>query len=113
MGLFGSMSKLKRDPVQKGRPLLLNPDGSFSTEESITITDPRINGGAPTNIPSIWGGRRYDEENAVLQALQSKLQFDAYKNIDEAVWAARMRSEMLGRVRGNEAEKLRRGLLAK
>src|SRR5688500_10951296 len=45
------------------RPILDNGDGSYSTEESITVTDPRLNGGRPTNIPSIWGGRRTGNED--------------------------------------------------
>lgn len=89
-----------------GRPMLPNADGSVSTEESITITDPRINNGAPTNIPSIWNGQRYaDEGDAVAQALASGQQFQSFPNIDEAVNAARARSEMLGR----EVDSVRNG----
>jgi len=35
-----------------------NPDGSHSTEFSITISDPRINGGKPTVIPSLVMGQK-------------------------------------------------------
>jgi len=88
-----------------GRPMLPNADGSVSTEESITITDPRINGGAPTNIPSIWGGQRPpynagtpEAENwAVEKALESKQRFQSYRSIEDAVQAARQRSLELGK----------------
>jgi hypothetical protein len=79
-----------------GRPILRNEDGSVSTEESITVTDPRLNNGRPTNIPSIWGGKRLGEDAAVTEALRSGRKFKAYKSIDEAVQAAQRRSRMLG-----------------
>lgn len=92
-----------------GRPMLPNPDGSVSTEESITITDPRVNNGAPTNIPSIWNGQRYENEgDAVAQALASGQQFQSFPSIDEAVAAARARSEALGQ----EVDQVRNGAAA-
>jgi hypothetical protein len=91
---------------QTGRPLLYNPDGSFATEESITVTNPALNGGAPTNIPSIWGGQRPPpefkfgsqefEDWSVNNALQSGQQFPAFGSIAEAVRAAQQRSDGLG-----------------
>lgn len=80
-----------------GRPMLRNKDGSVSTEESITVTDPRLNSGQPTNIPSIWGGRRLREGAAVQEAVRSGQKFKGYKSIDEAVKAAKARSAALGR----------------
>jgi flagellar protein FlgJ len=78
------------------RPILDNGDGSYSTEESITVTDPRLNGGQPTNIPSIWGGRRTaSEDEAVNEAIRSGQQFPAFGSIDEAVSAAKARSNSL------------------
>ena len=41
-----------------------SPDGSISTELTVTVVDPRINNGRPTNIPSIFGGRRVSEREA-------------------------------------------------
>ena len=79
-----------------GRPLLDNGDGTFSSEESITVTHPNINNGKPTNIPSIWDGRRYDdEEEIVLRAIASGQYFTSFESIPEAVAAARQRSELL------------------
>lgn len=77
--------------------MLQNPDGSVSTEESITVTDPRLNNGAPTNIPSIWGGQRLNDDEAIAAATASGQQFQAFRSIQEAVDAAVARSSMLGR----------------
>lgn len=76
-----------------GRPELRNPDGSVSTELSITVTDPRLNGGKPTNIPSIWGGRRLNDEMAVNSALASGQNFTAFPSIKAAERAAEFRSQ--------------------
>lgn len=97
---------LLRVPVAKpsqimpstGRPMLHNADGSVSTEESITVIDARLNNGMPTNIPSIWGGKRTaSDDEAVEFALQSGQTFPAFGSLDEAVAAAIARSEALGR----------------
>lgn len=76
-----------------GRPMLSNPDGSVSTELSITVTDPRINGGRPTNVPTIWGGRRMNDDMAVNAALASGQKFPAFPSIPAAERAAEYRSE--------------------
>lgn len=82
-----------------GRPVLHNRDGSISTEESITVTEPYINGGKPTNIPTIWDGRRLSESEALRRAaaaIRSGKPFPSFDTIDEAVEAAKARSAMLG-----------------
>jgi hypothetical protein len=79
-----------------GRPIINNPDGSISTERSITVTAPQLNGGLPTNIPSLWDGQQLSEEQSVQRALQSGQQFPSFNGIDEAVAAAQARSGMLG-----------------
>lgn len=79
-----------------GRPIVNNADGSFSTERSITVTDPSLNDGRPTNIPSMWGGRELPQPEAIKQALQSGQKFESFGSIDEAVTAAKQRSTMLG-----------------
>lgn len=96
------------NPVNN-RPNLPNDDGSYSTELSVTVTNPRLNGGKPTNIPSIWNGTRFDpqdEEVIVDQALKSGQQFQAFDSIPAAVEAAKARSNDLGRgvPGGDEAE---------
>lgn len=79
-----------------GLPARQNADGSHSSELSITITNPRINDGRPTNIPSLWGGRQLDEEGAVGAALRSGRAFPAFPSIDTAVASARARSNAGG-----------------
>jgi 2'-5' RNA ligase len=73
-----------------------NPDGSVSTELSITVTDPELNAGRPTNIPSIWGGRRVSEDEAIDNAITSGYQFPSFDTLDDAETAARARSADLG-----------------
>ena len=104
---------------ETGRPVLDNEDGSFSTEESITVTHPRLNDGKPTNIPSIWNGKRPPmapsdpgfEDYVVEQALKSGQKFPSFNSIDEAVSAAKERSEWLGRSRPGEERGMANGLL--
>lgn len=79
-----------------GRPILQNDDGSVSTERSITVTNRHLNGGRPTNIPSIWNGREYGEGAAIGFALHSGQKFDSFDDIDAALKAAKSRTEGLG-----------------
>jgi len=46
--------------------VIKNPDGSRSTERSITVTDPRLNQGRPTNIPSLVKGQNKDNVQNIL-----------------------------------------------
>lgn len=67
-----------------GRPILQNDDGTISTEQSITVQDPRLNGGKWTVIPSIWNGRRYRQNDAIEFAVESGQQFDGYDTLEES-----------------------------
>ena len=74
-------------------PSRYNPeDNSYSTEVSITVTDPRLNKGRPTNIPSLWGGKEVGEDEAVTNALAHKGPYPSYSSIEEAVAAAQGKS---------------------
>ena len=75
-----------------GLPARKNADGSHSTEVSITVTDPRLNDGKPTNIPSLWGGKEVDEDTAIKNALNSGNAYKSFGSIKEAVDAARAKS---------------------
>jgi hypothetical protein len=75
-----------------GRPMLDNGDGTFSTERTVTVTDHRINGGRPTNVPTIWGGRQLPEDMAVNAAVASGQTFTAFPSIAAAVAAAEYHS---------------------
>lgn len=79
-----------------GLPARQNPDGSRSTEVSITVTDPRLNGGKPTNIPSLWGGKEVDQNTAIKNAINSGNKYQSFSTIDEAVSAAKARSNAGG-----------------
>lgn len=79
-----------------GYPARKNPDGSHSTEVSITVTDPRLNEGKPTNIPSMWEGKEVDEDTAVNKALMSKKTYKSFDSIESAVKAAKERSNAGG-----------------
>lgn len=66
-----------------------NPDGSWSSEVSMTVTDPRLNGGKPTVVPSMWliGGKPHlaaNDGEAVSLALDSGLSFKSFGTIPEA-----------------------------
>jgi hypothetical protein len=68
-----------------GYPAVQLENGSHMTEYSITVTDPRLNGGKPTNIPSLWERKIVDQNTAVEKALQSKKEYKSFDTIKEAV----------------------------
>lgn len=73
-------------------PAIVNSDGSVSTEISITVTDPQLNDGKPTNIPSLWKGRIVSQEEAIKNALASGNTYQSFSTIDAAVKAAKAKS---------------------
>lgn len=76
---------------------LKNPNGTWSSEISTTVSDPGLNGGAPTNIPTLWliNGKpvRVNEDMAAQLAAKSGLKFPAFKNMDEAVASSDQREK--------------------
>lgn len=80
-----------------GKPIIKNADGSVSTERSITVEDGRLNGGKPTNIPTIWDGTEVSPDQAIERAAGSGQQFPSFNTVDEAVAAAKARSAQLGK----------------
>lgn len=79
-----------------GFPARKNADGSYSTEVSITVTNPKLNDGKPTNIPSLWKGKEVDENTAVENALATGKKYESFSTIPEAVAAAKERSNAGG-----------------
>jgi hypothetical protein len=75
---------------------IINPDNSVTTERSITVTDPDLNGGKPTNIPTVWSGKVVSDDEAVQNAIDSKRDFPTFDTIDEADQAAVQRSSGIG-----------------
>lgn len=92
-----------------GRPIIRNDDGSISTERSITVTEKSLNNGRPTNIPTIWDGKQLSDAEAIDRAVKSGQKFESFQTIDEAVKAAKARSDALGAARG-ERGAVRTGL---
>lgn len=76
-----------------GYPAPKDQSGRFMTERSITVTDPRLNGGRPTNIPSLWKGKELPQEQAVQNALSSGKQFQSFDTLESAISAAESRTE--------------------
>nr|WP_321482720.1 phage tail tip lysozyme [uncultured Cohaesibacter sp.] len=90
--------------TDEGRPIVRNVDGSVSTERTITVTDKRINGGKPTNIPTMYGGKIVDDETASDIIAKNKgidpdtgRKLSSYNSISEAEAAAAARSKQLGK----------------
>ena len=95
-GKIGNASVPSNAKTHDGYPARQNADGSYSTEVSITVTNPKLNGGKPTNIPSLWKGKEVDENTAVENALASGKKYDSFSTIPEAVDAAIKRSKAGG-----------------
>lgn len=84
-------------PMTK-RPIYINGDGEAMTEYGVSVSDPRLNKGKPTNIPSVWGDRvYYDQDEAVTQAVASQQKFPAYASLNKAAKASAAHSKELGR----------------
>lgn len=88
-------------PIDVRRRILRNPeDGSFSTEETITVDD----GTRHYNIPTIVGGMRLSPEMAILAWRGGdNPEVGDYATRAEAEAAARKRSDDIGRLRANAA----------
>ena len=87
----------------EGRPVYSDPTGNYVTEKTITVTNPNINDGKPTNIPTVFGGRILTEEESINRIIQSGgkdpitgRELPGYETINYAVEEAKKRSEDLG-----------------
>jgi hypothetical protein len=78
-----------------GRPVLINEDGSMSTERNIGVSDPRLNKGRHTNIPSIQEGRQLSVRQAIDWALKSGIDYPSYDTPEAADAAAIARHRKL------------------
>ena len=89
----------------EGRPIILNPDLSYSTERTITVNDPGINNGLWTNIPTMYGGKAVSPEMAIMLIRKHNgidpdtgKQLLGYKSEEEAVKEAEKRSAELDKL---------------
>ncbi len=86
--------------VDRKRPKIKNPDGSFSTEETVTVPI----GDKWVNLPSIIEGKRPPkkvsaEEWAVKQYKKGKNKpTGVFKTLEEAVFWAKQRTDALGSI---------------
>ena len=86
-----------------GRPRIENPDGTVSSELSITVPDPR-SPGHWINIPSMYEGREVPQADALARIgaagyrdPETGREIQSYASMEEAEAAARARSAGLGR----------------
>ncbi len=93
------MSEKKETLKSTGKPIIKNPGGSISTEESITVNVKDLNKGRATNIPTIVEGKRVPEKKAIEHAVknQAKNKYPSFNSVPEAVKAAKARSNQLGK----------------
>ena len=108
--LKNTIKVLRGGKTSEGRPIVQNPDGSISTERTITVTDPRLNGGKPTNIPSMFGGKQVSEQEAINRIVQAGGKdpetgqaLQGFNTIREAVTSAQQRSADLGKKYANKS----------
>ena len=79
-----------------GFSVVKDTDGRDMSEVSITVTDSRLNGGRPTNIPSLWKGEIVSEDEAVDNVLKTGKQYKSFGSITEAVDDAVRKSDAGG-----------------
>lgn len=85
-------------PIDTSRARIENPDGSFSTERTITVESD----GKHFLIPTIVGGRQLSEDAAIKAWRDGKNKaVGEYDTAAEAERQARSRSRRIGDVRGN------------
>jgi len=83
--------------IDKTRPRLQNPDGSFSTERTIGITVD----GKVLSIPTIVGGRQLSPEAAIAEWRAGRNNpVGVYDSVEAEAAGAAKRSQEIGRVRG-------------
>lgn len=83
-------------PVEKAartKKRIRNPDGSYSSERSITVNTDR----GWINLPTIINGVQLSREEARKRALKTGNHSRYYNTVEEAVKAAGERSRALGR----------------
>lgn len=87
-----------------------NPDGSWSSEITVTVTNPALNGGKPTVIPGMWlvngQPQRVSEDQATAYAKASGLNFPSFNSLAAADTFANNRESVWHGVKPQEASKI-------
>ena len=101
----------KLAPKALERQVVQNPDGSISTERTVTIQDPRIHKGLWVNIPTMFGGKEVSQERAIDIIAKNKgvdpetgEEGPFFTTLDEAISSAKARSDSLGVARRRRKE---------
>lgn len=93
--LPSEISPLRFQPDREPTPgvgILQNPDGTTSSESTIGVSVRELNNGRETLIPTIVGGRRLSQDEAIRSAIQSGLTFPSFDSVEEANRFAQQRS---------------------
>jgi hypothetical protein len=77
-------------------PARKNPDGSYSSEVTVTTNNPKLNRGQWTNIPSLWKGKEVSEDEAVENVNKTERKYPSFGSEKEAVDSAIARSSRGG-----------------
>jgi len=83
--------------VAKYKKRIINPDGSVSTERSITIGLNENGKRVFVNIPSIIDGVQLSRKEAIEIAWKEGMDYPRFGNLEEAIIAAKKRSEEIGK----------------
>lgn len=103
--------------TREGRPIIVNPEGGLSTEQTTTVEDPR-QAGRFINIPTLFGGKKVGQAEALaiitgagFKDPDTGRRIDSFASIAAAETAARKRSKALDEDPNIRAafEKLRKG----
>lgn len=87
-------------PIDLARSIVHNPDGSFSTERTITVSD----GGKQIVLPTIVDGRERSEEEATsLWRAGKNKEVGTFTDPQQAEYYAQQRSAAIARAREKEA----------
>ena len=70
-----------------------NPDGSYSSERSITVGSDEE---GYTNIPTIYEGKQLSHKEAIGRSKKTGIRYPQFKTLNEALKAAAERSRKLG-----------------
>lgn len=108
---FGADENFVVGRTSEGRPIVSTPAGDLFSERSATVTDPRLNEGRPTNIPTVFSGVQEDIGTATDIAAQgggvdieTGRSLPGFASVPQAVSAAQTRSasirDELGRIPG-------------